>query len=332
MKKILFFLFMLPLALVACDNEPEVGSTLYPENDNSASVKAFIDNRCFYPKNSIETNIVQTSDGSKLIVNSESVKTRVQLTNAAPKDLTFSMKVDNSAVAETDGATLLADDAVSFINQTVTVKKGEIESKDFIVFTLNSASKSLREFQDKGILGFSLNTPDDVEISKKFGTYLWKVNKEITNINADGDLKDKTPVDFEDYEVLDPFYHTPTEKLNDPKYSLWEGYVSLSAQTSNSYLQINLKKDFSLAGFSLYPIELQGSWDYNPKKIEILGGPDEKNLTRVGFAVSKQKPSTDDPWEVVFYSPLAVRCLRILVTESYATNGRVMIPGLKLFK
>ena len=163
---------------------------------------------------------------------------------------------------------------------------------------------------------------------------MWKVNKEITNINAGGDLKDKTPVDFEDYEVLDPLYHKPTEDLNDPKYSFWEGkgYVSLSAQTSNSYLQINLKEDFSLAGFSLYPIELQGSWDYNPKKIEILGGPDEQNLTRVGFAVSKQKPSTDDPWEVVFYSPLAVRCLRILVTESYATNGRVMIPGLKLFK
>lgn len=68
MKKILFFLFMLPLALVACDNEPEVGSTLYPENDNSASVKAFIDNRCFYPKNSIETNIVQTSDGENLLL------------------------------------------------------------------------------------------------------------------------------------------------------------------------------------------------------------------------------------------------------------------------
>lgn len=54
-----------------------------------------------------------------------------------PKILLFSMKVDNSAIAETDGATLLADDAVSFINQTVTVKKGEIESKDFIVFALN---------------------------------------------------------------------------------------------------------------------------------------------------------------------------------------------------
>ncbi|TYK36832.1 DUF1735 domain-containing protein [Bacteroides pyogenes] len=331
MKKILFFLFMLPLALVACDNEPEVGSTLYPENDNSASVKAFIDNRCFYPKNSIETNIVQTSDGSKLIVNSESVKTRVQLTNAAPQDLTFSMKVDNSAIAETDGATLLTDDAVSFINQTVTVKKGEIESKDFIVFALNGDSKSLREFQDKGILGFSLNTSDDVEISKKFGTYLWKVNKEITNINADGDLKDKTPIDFEDYEVLDPFYHAPTKKLNDPEYSMWDGYERMFAQDPKSYLQINLKKDFSLAGFSLYPIEL-GSWDFNPKKIEVLGGPDEQNLALIGFAISKQKPSSKDPWEIVFYSPIQVKCLRILVTESYSNNRVVMIPGLKLFK
>ncbi|WP_333616320.1 DUF1735 domain-containing protein [Bacteroides pyogenes] len=295
-------------------------------------MKAFIDNRCFYPKNSIETNIVQTSDGSKLIVNSESVKTRVQLTNAAPQDLTFSMKVDNSAIAETDGATLLTDDAVSFINQTVTVKKGEIESKDFIVFALNGDSKSLREFQDKGILGFSLNTSDDVEISKEYGTYLWKVNKEITNINVDGDLKDKTQVAFEDYDVLDPSYHTPIDDLDDPGYLMWSGYVRMYAQNPNIYLQINMKKDFDLAGFSIYPMELQGSWDYNPKKLEILGGPDEQNLTRIGFAVSKQKPSSKDPWEIVFYSPIQVKCLRILVTESYSDNDLVLIPGLKLFK
>lgn len=89
-------------------------------------------------------------------------------------------------------------------------------------------------------------------------------------------------------KVLDPFYHTPTDLMNDLKYSLWDGYVNLYAQTSNSYLQINLKKDFSLEGFSIYPIELQGSWDYNPKKIEVLGGPDEQNLNLIGFAISKQ--------------------------------------------
>ena len=332
-RKIQFFLLILPFTLVACDSEPEVGSTLYPEIDNSTLVKAFIDNRCFYPKNSIETNIVQTSDGEKLIITSDLVRIRVQLTNAAPKDLTFSMRVDNSVVdAEADEMTLLADDAVSFISQTVTVEKGEIESKDFIVFALNGDSKSLREFPNKGILGFSLNTSDDVEISKEYGTYLWKVNKEITNINADGDLKDKTQFAFEDYDVLDPTYHTPIDYLDDPGYSMWNGYVRMYAQNPNIYLQINMKKDFDLAGFSIYPMELQGSWDYNPKKLEILGGPDEQNLTRIGFAISKQKPSSKDPWEIVFYSPIQVKCLRILVTESYSDNDLVFIPGLKLFK
>lgn len=32
-------------------------------------------------------------------------------------------------------------------------------------------------------------------------------------------------------------------------------------------------------------IELQGSWSYNPKKIEVLGGPDEQNLNLIGFAI-----------------------------------------------
>ena len=42
---------LLPLWFVACESEREVGSTLFPEENSGDIVKAFIDNRCFYPKN-----------------------------------------------------------------------------------------------------------------------------------------------------------------------------------------------------------------------------------------------------------------------------------------
>lgn len=87
---------LLPLWFVACESEREVGSTLFPEGNSGDIVKAFIDNRCFYPKNYMESTVVQAGNGGDLIAGSEQVDLRVQLTNAAPQDLFFSMKVENS--------------------------------------------------------------------------------------------------------------------------------------------------------------------------------------------------------------------------------------------
>ena len=54
---------LLPLWFVACESEREVGSTLFPEGNSGDIVKAFIDNRCFYPKNYMESTVVQAGNG-----------------------------------------------------------------------------------------------------------------------------------------------------------------------------------------------------------------------------------------------------------------------------
>ena len=41
-----------------------------------------------------------------------------------------------------------------------------------------------------------------MKIKVKRGTYLWKVNKEITNIDVNGSLKDKTMIDVTSYDVI----------------------------------------------------------------------------------------------------------------------------------
>ena len=171
---------LLPLWFVACESEREVGSTLFPEENSGDIVKAFIDNRCFYPKNYMESTVVQTGNGGDLIAGSEQVDLRVQLTNAAPQDLVFSMKVENSVSdAREDDVTWLGEDAISFLNQTVTIKKGELESEEMISFTLDEESGSLKELAESGMVALSLVTTDAVEISENYSTYLWKVNKEI---------------------------------------------------------------------------------------------------------------------------------------------------------
>ena len=194
---------LLPLWFVACESEREVGSTLFPEENSGDIVKAFIDNRCFYPKNYMESTVVQTGNGGDLIAGSEQVDLRVQLTNAAPQDLVFSMKVENSVSdAREDDVTWLGEDAISFLNQTVTIKKGELESEEMISFTLDEESGSLKELAESGMVALSLVTTDAVEISENYSTYLWKVNKEITNIDVNGSLKDKTMIDVNSYDVI----------------------------------------------------------------------------------------------------------------------------------
>ncbi len=53
------------------------------------------------------------------------------------------MKVENSVSdAGEDDVTWLGEDAISFLNQTVTIKKGELESGEMISFTLDEESGS----------------------------------------------------------------------------------------------------------------------------------------------------------------------------------------------
>ena len=59
------FLFLLA-GLTSCENEPEVESALFPEDESTHVVKAYIDNYCFYPKNTMQSHLLQLGAGGEL--------------------------------------------------------------------------------------------------------------------------------------------------------------------------------------------------------------------------------------------------------------------------
>lgn len=328
---ILTAILALPLLFASCDSEPAVGTTLFPENTEGNAVKAYIDNRCFYPKNQITTKVVQTIDGSKMFLDGEKVELRVQLTNPSFEDLTFKMKVNNPETEE-EKETLLGEDAISFINNTVTVRKGEIESSEMITFTLNKDSESLKAFKEKGMISLSLVSDNGVEISDNYKTYVWNVTKEVTNINTEGTAKGLEMISFDDYEVLDPYYGSPTEALGDNSDDFWGGgIIRLPYDNEKIALKINMKKENEVSAISFQALNVDMSWATNPKKLEILAGDDPNQLERVGFAINPKMPTSPEYWDIVFFSPIKAKHIVIIGREAFG-GQIILISEMRLYK
>lgn len=325
----------LPLFFAACQDEPAVGSTLFEEDGNAGVVKAFIDNYCFYPKNTMQSHLVQTGVGGALNMEETPVSIKVRLTNPATKDLTFSLQVDNSGVKpEEEGTTVIGEDAIAFAKQTVTVHAGETESRDELSFSLNKEAASLKDFTTAGVLSMALVSKDGVETVQGYNTYMWKMTKEITNINNNGNLKDKTMMEFGQYEVLKSFYGTlsPTQDLSDSSTS---SYIMLYANTKNNIIPVRFHAEQAVAGISISPFQYFGSWDMSCCKVEILAGPDKDNLQRVGIATwGIEKPADETPWEIAFFGPVTMKYMEIRAMENFTkgTSTNVIIPEIRIYK
>ena len=314
-KIICSLLMTLPLAMASCENDPEVGSTLFPQQEGALDVTAYIDNRCFSPKNYMESKVVQTAGGDKMIMQEKEVSIKVQLTNAAPQDLTFSLQVIGEETEEGE-VQLLAADAIKFTTQEVTVEKGSIESSQPLVFSLNPESESLRAFKDNAIAKMQLMTKSDVKISEVYNSYQWKVTKEITNINETGTLDGKTELGVDMYVVKDPFYGSPTKDLSDGDFDSYSmGYLTYN--TAKIVVDMNEVQD--IIGFALTPTQVWGDWSLNASKVDVWGGMDEENMERIGIATCKSgKPSSHTPWTIEFYSPVTVKHMEIECLDNFS--------------
>lgn len=328
-KNILSLLFIASLSLQACDNGVEFGDPLFPETGNELSVKAYIDNHCFYPKNEMESNVVQTGDGSKLMVQDEEVKIKVQLTNAAATDLNFSLVVNNELAKNTaEGVTPLSEDAITFGTREVTIPQGELESTDELNFSLNKESKALKEFEKDGYITLQLVSTNDVEISEKYNSYTWKVSKEITNIDVSGKLEGKQAIGTDMMSVLNMYNMPETDVMDDDMETYGMYYIG------STKVPIVFNEAQEVIGLSFTPTGLWGAWSLSPRKAEILGGMEEDKQTRIGIATNTQPmPSDHTPWEIVFFSPIKVKYMTINFLENYDENSQnVIISEVKAYK
>ena len=330
---------LLPLALTACQSEPEVGSTLYPSEDNDNKTVAYIDNNLYNPKNAMKTLYAQAGTSTNLEIPGDTMRVHVRLTAVADKGLTFNLKVDNARLtqSETENAQVVGDEAYKLECTTVTVKQGKLQSDEPFVVVLNDKSKALLNLKEgtHGLTAFSFDSADGVKTSEKYNTFKWELDKEVRWVKPNGKVDGLTQIDVKSYEVSTGM--GIISDLSDGKtdnYGRW-----LVGAHKTSWLHVKFQQETPVIGLQLTPAGmLWGERLYNffVKEVEILGSNDGENYFRLGFATCPFRPTfAQQPWDIVFYSAQSVKYLGIHTISTFSSaqeNSGVFASEMKLYK
>lgn len=315
--------------LSSCDKEPAVGTTLYPEKDVYGTVEAYIDNRCFFPKNEISTKLVQTGVGGSLKSGMETVRIKVELTNPAPQDLSFTMEVNGSYFKDENmEETVLDASSISFMRNKVIVKSGAYASDEAFEFMLDTEnSQALKEFSGSAVVALGLKSEEGLKIIEGYDTYIWRVSKEVTNINAEGSLEGKTEIDVNTYVVKAGFYGSVTNDLSDSDNE------TFAYGGTGSSVKVEFNEETEIIGLSITPMCYFGSWGMSCSKIDIHGGLTQDSLTRIGESVNPLEMPVDfTPWGTAFYSPVKVKYLTIYLQANYGMGSNVGLTEIRFYK
>ena len=330
---------LLPLALAACQSEPEVGSTLYPSEDNDNKTVAYIDNNLYNPKNAMKTLYAQAGTSTNLEIPGDTMRVHVRLTAVADKDLTFNLKVDNARLtqSETENAQVVGDEAYKLECTTVTVKQGKLQSDEPFVVVLNDKSKALLNLKEgtHGLTAFSFDSADGVKTSEKYNTFKWELNKEVRWVNPSGKVDDLKQIDVKDYDVQTPY--GPSNDLSDnDKITFGRSLIGTDKQ---DWLRVNLHAEAPIAAIQLTPAGMvwgERLFNFFMKEVEILGSNDGENYFRLGFATCPFRPTAaQEPWNIVFYSAQTVKFLGIRTISTFSSaqeNNPVFVSEMKLYK
>ena len=117
MKTKYCLLFAIPLALAACQSEPEVGDLLYPATPETYEAKVYI-NETAMPGNQHTTKVLRTPYGVQ--AQADTVSFYVRLTKPVAQDVTVGVaQVDSLAAGFADDATALPAKFTSVVTPSV---------------------------------------------------------------------------------------------------------------------------------------------------------------------------------------------------------------------
>lgn len=338
----LSLLFALTAIVTSCQSEPEIGSSLYPDNNKDNQLMAFVDNGIYNRKNFMSTTLVQAGNMPKIEVPTDTLRFNVRLTQPADRDLTFYLKVDETKIPTYLKSTHrpLPADAVNMLNSKVIVKKGQMQGSQPFVATLNNMSKTLINLKedDKGLIPLTINTNDMVAISNKYNSYCWEVGKQVFWVNPKGTVDKLTPIPVTNYEVItNTMYGSVGEELSDGNTTTFARY--LISDRDIDMLSITLKQPTEITAIQLTPMGFFFGEYLNlcfMKKIEILGSVDGTTFTSMGVAQNTNKPKgPQNVWNIVFYASQKVKTIRIRTFSTFQSNmpnQAVFLSELRLFR
>ncbi|MGM9740028.1 MAG: DUF1735 domain-containing protein [Candidatus Cryptobacteroides sp.] len=313
------------LALIAagaffcsCAEEPEVGSTLYPEAAETFGPRVYI-NETDIIGNTAELSVVQTPQD---VLAPDNISFYLRLTRAAAEDVQVSVALDTP---ETEGYTSLTSSSVNLINPTVTIPAGKLVSSEPVTleFVMSDEFKGDWTNAITSVKISEVSSPE-VLIGSDHNTLTARLEKAFTNLKGQSsdDLANLAQIPYENYTVdawsYDDYY----------VYGTWEGTSNLSDGNAKTYVGYEYGYlDIVITFDQPVPVSALSFCFYNssgwcPKDIEIFTSDDYTNWTsQCAFSNAVQPKKNTDEVPVVFYSPVTCTYLEFFVYSCFWSAG-----------
>ena len=330
-RTLMAMLAMLPF-LTACQSDPEVGTLLYPVEEEDMSPKVYVYNT------SIEGNVMQSTlvnTPAGLIVPENILNFHVQLSKPVDQDVKVTVSLDKAKAAEYDEtAETLDADALTLLTSEVTIPAGKTISTEEIVVEINGESSSIKSFEKYAVAAIVLNT-NNVSVSEKYGTYIWKLYKETLNIyeevlvSSNGTFEGLTEIPKSDWTLNVVGGDNYVSEMTDGVISSYN-YGGVSTTGSMTY---EFAAPRTVKAFACLPPAVSYYLVYGIGKLRVETSDDGAEWTSHG-TVDLTRLTALSNWNVVFfYAPVTAKYFRYLpLLRANGGTGMTYVGEMKIYE
>lgn len=313
-KKSFPLLAALLLPLAACQDEPEVGSTLYPVEPENYDARLYI-NEIAMPGNQSAFDVVQTP--VSLITPNDEIAFYVKLTKPVSVDVTVNVAEDENLAATFDSnAEALPAGTLSFSNNSVTIKAGSMVSSQPITAKV-AENDAVRNIKSKGVAAITIaSNSANIATGSNNNAYYVVLNKSVTNFKGQS---------TEEINSLNLIPHSSiTASVDD-----YDATIIADGDLSTEYWH------YSSGGYSAVlefseptPVKALGYFfasyaGYCPNTVEILTSDDGETWTSQtnGKVTTSVVPSRQtDIVPFVFYAAITCKYVKLTVYSCFWTS------------
>ncbi len=298
--------------LASCQSEPEVGSSLYPTEEENYTSKAYL-----YTGSSEGNKVTLAGKKSATAVTlaGDSALFYVRLSSPAEKDVTVTLAATSDGVATSSSEEVMSTDAISLSKATVSIAKGQQEAAEPVVVKLvnGDALKNLTMLKN-GVTSVVIKSVDGAAVAKTSTKVMVATNFTFDNINASGSLNTAKQIALTDYTMSTSLNNVNAGKLNDGRN---DTYV---------YTYTYYKPEFTMAFNNTKAVSGVGilcnytDYGYGVKKVAVSTSVDGKTWASMGTATASTTYDDNTPFPVIFTAPVTCKYVKVKVLESFSTE------------
>lgn len=325
-NKIMILAVAVASILASCDSDPEVGTPLYPVEQENNEPRLYT----YSPvPNVCNSQVILTPNG--LVIPEDTMEFYVQITLPVEKDVVVNaVEAPELASVYNSNYQGLKEGAIEFVKGTVTIPAGETKSSEPIKAVLTK-SDVIKDMGNFGCVAVTFKS-DSYKVAKNYSSLYWLLAKKELNVKASYSIPaGMTKIETANFNLTSSAVYNLNSLIDgntDPTSDGWVGFVG-----EDLWLQAELNQATQLKAIAMWPCKR--SMDFqNPKKVEILTSTDGEVWKSQG-EVEFTQASSDTPLVAEFFTPsFNTKFLKINIIISGLNYGGpfIQIVEFELYK